>query len=174
MMDWGTRLDATSPYPTGDGIGNVEGVGSLSPRAAFFIQSALPADNAAPILDRPYLLKGWFDCGALSVVYGPPNAGKSFLALDIAHHIAIGKSWAGSRVHKSAVLYIASEGGLSFQNRVAALGNEKAHGLIILPCSVDLGARAASDALPAAEVAALIEAIAVLSKEHGKFGLIVI
>ena len=131
-----------------DDVDNVHGAASrLSTRASFLIGSALSADATAPNLNRPYLIKGWLDRGTLSVVYGPPNAGKSFLALDIAHHIAIGAPWADCKVNKSAVLYIASEGGQSFQNRVAALEDEKASSLIVLPCSVDLGARSVSVAI---------------------------
>lgn len=94
---------------------------SLKPRAQFLLNAATFAADLKPCLQRPYLVKGWLDQGALSVLYGPSNSGKSFLALDIAHHVAKGREWGGRRVSKGRVLYIAAEGGGGFANRVAAL-----------------------------------------------------
>lgn len=71
--------------------------------------------------NQPYVVKGWLLAGQISMIVGPSNVGKSFLALDIAHHTALGKSWHGRRVNGGEVLYIAAEGGGTFQNRVAAI-----------------------------------------------------
>jgi hypothetical protein len=60
----------------------------------------------------------------MSVVYGPSNSGKTFLALDLAFHIAIGAPWQGRRVKQAAVLYLAAEGGKGVTNRIAALKRE--------------------------------------------------
>lgn len=70
--------------------------------------------------DRKYLIKGWLEKGAMSVVFGASNSGKTFLALDIACHIALGWPWRGNRVRKSSVVYIASEGGLGISERLTA------------------------------------------------------
>jgi hypothetical protein len=59
-----------------------------------------------------YMVKGWLDRNCLSMFYGPSNAGKAFVALDIAMHIAAGKPWRGLKVNGGPVLlYIAAEGG---------------------------------------------------------------
>lgn len=42
--------------------------------------------------------------------YGPPKAGKSFILLSLALHIAAGKDWFGMAVKAGAVVYIAGEG----------------------------------------------------------------
>ena len=47
--------------------------------------------------------------------------GKTFLALDLAHHVARGQSWHGRRVDGGRVLDLALEGGDTFENRVVAL-----------------------------------------------------
>jgi hypothetical protein len=94
---------------------------SLKPRAKALLASATWAGDLKPVLERNYVVKGWLDQGALSVLYGPSNSGKSFLAIDIAHHVAKGREWGGRRVKKGRVLYIAAEGGASFANRIAAL-----------------------------------------------------
>ena len=81
---WPGIFDRTAPETEmlSDHSDNVDNVHDLeirlTPRASFLISSALAADVAAPVLNRPYLIKGWLDHGALSVIYGPPNAGKSF------------------------------------------------------------------------------------------------
>ena len=78
-------------------------------------------DDVAPILENRYLVKGWMDRGALTVAYGESNVGKTFFALDIALHVAANWSWHGARVEGGLVLYIASEGGHGFKNRVSAV-----------------------------------------------------
>ncbi|SOC02139.1 AAA family ATPase [Rhodobacter maris] len=94
---------------------------ALKPRAMAMLGAITFAGNIERQLERPYLVKGWLDRGGVSVLYGPSNVGKSFLALDIAHHVAKGLSWGGRRTRKGKVLYVAAEGGGSFANRVAAL-----------------------------------------------------
>lgn len=106
-------------------IGNVTAIranqDALRPRAKAILAGVTWAGDLLPQLERPYLVKGWLDEGGVSVLYGPSNAGKSFLALDIAHHVAKGRSWGGRRTRRGRVLYVAAEGGGSFANRVAAL-----------------------------------------------------
>ena len=81
-------------------------------------------ENAADIefqLNREYVVKEWIDRDAISCMFGEPGTGKSFLALDIGHHVQRGAAWNGCRVRQGNVLYIAAEGGALFANRVAAL-----------------------------------------------------
>lgn len=93
----------------------------LRPRAKALLAAAVWSGDFEASVDRDYLVKGWLDRGAVSVIYGPSNVGKSFLALDLAHHIAKGPQWGGRRVNAGRVLYLAAEGGTTFANRVAAL-----------------------------------------------------
>lgn len=95
--------------------------GNLKPRAQALLTAIRPAMEITPDLTNRYLIKGWLDRGAVSLLYGPSNTGKSFLALDMAHHVAKGLEWGGKRVRKGRVLYVAAEGGSTFKNRVAAL-----------------------------------------------------
>ncbi len=46
----------------------------------------------------------------LTIIYGEPGAGKSFIALDMALRIALGRDWHGFRTKRAGVLYIAGEG----------------------------------------------------------------
>lgn len=77
----------------------------------------------------------------LTVLYGAPGAGKSFIALDMALSIANGVAWQGMPVKAGKVLYIAGEGvgGLGkrlkaweMHNKVKDKGN-----LYILPIAVN-------------------------------------
>lgn len=94
---------------------------ALKPRAQALLAVIEPAANIKPDLSNKYLIKGWLYRSGVSVLYGPSNTGKSFLALDMAHHVAKGLDWGGKRVRKGRVLYVAAEGGAAFSNRVAAL-----------------------------------------------------
>lgn len=67
------------------------------------------------------LIKGLLFRNNLSVIYGPSNVGKTFLALDMAFHIATGSNWAGLRTRHHSVLYLAMEGEHGIRKRVRAL-----------------------------------------------------
>tara|TARA_R100001244_G_scaffold115499_3_gene85732 strand:- start:13036 stop:15207 length:2172 start_codon:yes stop_codon:yes gene_type:complete len=67
------------------------------------------------------LVKGLLDQGAMTVLYGESNSGKTFVAMDLAFHIAAGRSWAGMKVAPGGVVYVAAEGGAGARKRAAAL-----------------------------------------------------
>ena len=72
--------------------------------------------------------------GGLSLVLGKPSSGKSFVALDMAGHIASGAAWFGRGVEQTGVVIFALEGGGSFQLRVNAIKSKFA-GDLPLPAS---------------------------------------
>ena len=112
-----------------------------------------PANEAAP------LIKGLLDQGAMSVLYGDSNVGKTFVAMDMAFHVATGLPYAGLKVTRGLVVYIAAEGGRGARKRLAALrvkfdGQDHAKPLFkLLASSVDL-------LRPDADVGPLCEALA--------------
>lgn len=59
-------------------------VPGLPTRAEKLADAILRLDAIAPALSRRYLDKRWLDRGAMSVLYGEFNVGKTFLALDLA------------------------------------------------------------------------------------------
>lgn len=81
------------------------------------------ADAVASALQQSAkpLVKGLLDQGALSVLYGESNAGKTFVAMDIAYHVATGLAWAERRTAHLGVLYVAAEGGHGVRRRAKAL-----------------------------------------------------
>ncbi|WP_422001183.1 AAA family ATPase [Roseovarius mucosus] len=94
------------------------------------------------VLTSNYMVKGWLDRNSLSMLYGPSNAGKTFVALDIAMHVAAGKPWRGLPVNGGPVLYIAAEGGAGIRNRLAAIKRDRpelaAAPFTLLPVGLDL------------------------------------
>lgn len=91
---------------------------------------------------RKALIKGLLDCGAMSVIYGESNCGKTFLVLDLAAHIARGISWRGMKTRQGAVVYVAAEGGLGLEERLTAFRSYHEIGdyppLYVIPASIDL------------------------------------
>jgi hypothetical protein len=97
-----------------EGQEDERGQGRAKPELEWF-------DTIEPVTVSPYLVKGFLDHGAMSVIYGPSNSGKTFFALDLAFHVARAVRWRGRRVDGGAVLYLAAEGGNGIANRIAAL-----------------------------------------------------
>ena len=115
-------------------------VPSPRPSGLYYVHMRDGAARAHTFANKP-LIRGLLDAGTLSCVYGRSNSGKTFVALDLAYHVATGKDWNGLHTTQGAVLYIAAEGGAGVFKRLAAL--ERTHGpadtpLAIIPCPVDL------------------------------------
>lgn len=77
----------------------------------------------------------------LSVMYGPPKAGKTFAALSMALHVASGTEWHGAKVKRAPVLYVSGEGQGGLHRRIngwkAATGQRSAD-LYVIPFPVRL------------------------------------
>jgi len=56
----------------------------------------------------------------LTIAWGEPKCGKTFWALDIAFHIAMGRPYRGHKVEQGSVVYCAFEGQHGIRDRVAA------------------------------------------------------
>jgi hypothetical protein len=70
--------------------------------------------------DRRALVRGLIHPGSTGMLYGDSGAGKTFVALDIAWHVARGVEWAGRRVVQAPVLYASLEGNEGFRKRMLA------------------------------------------------------
>jgi len=67
-----------------------------------------------------WLLDGFLPENSLSVLYGPPGCGKSFLALEWAMRVATHADWLGHASAWGPVIFVAAEGGGGFGQRVRA------------------------------------------------------
>ncbi|MBO6807272.1 helicase RepA family protein [Thalassospira sp.] len=91
-------------------------------------REATPQNPLAPVawpdlkeIPAPdYLIKSLLDQGAMSVVYGAPNSGKTFVCLDLLISIARGAEWRGKRVKQGTAIYLAAEAGHGILRRLTA------------------------------------------------------
>lgn len=78
------------------------------------------ADEMSIDVTVPDLVKGVLPAAATACLYGPSGIGKTFLALDLAHSISLGKPFGGHPVCQGAVLYVALEGQSTVARRFLA------------------------------------------------------
>jgi len=102
-------------------------LGELRERAhavSWLVKHAIPADD-------------------VGMLFGASGTFKSFLAVDLAGHVAHGLNWLGRRTQQGDVLYIAAEGGTGLYNRFCAwhkarrLHYERAP-IHVVPVAIDL------------------------------------
>lgn len=67
-----------------------------------------------------WLVREYFELDSLAAIFGDSEAGKSFLSIDLACHIAHGIPWRGKKVTQGIVLYIAGEGQNGLKRRFKA------------------------------------------------------
>jgi len=89
--------------------------------------TASPARNprfalyTAPELDElrdpVWTLHGILPHGGLTVLYGPPAGGKSFVALDWSLSISTGRAWLGHATQWGITIFVAAEGGRGLKVR---------------------------------------------------------
>lgn len=67
-----------------------------------------------------WLIKRYFEKDTITLIYGDSGAYKSFLAIDIGLHVAIGTDWLKHRTSQGPVFYIAGEGHGGIKRRLRA------------------------------------------------------
>lgn len=89
--------------PEGDALQllSIDELDAASKRVTWTIKHVLPADS-------------------IGVMFGAPGTFKSFIALDMALHIAHGMPWLGKRTKQGPVIYLAAEGGTGLMKRIRA------------------------------------------------------
>lgn len=115
----------------------------LTDRAKSLQRQFVSYDDIRPRLESSYLIRGWLGSGGLSILYGPSNSGKTFIAADLAALVASGFQWRGNKVRSGPVVYFAAEGGGGISNRLVAIRQSREMlraraGLYLLPTHLDL------------------------------------
>jgi hypothetical protein len=102
-------LEVFAPIPLGDGLPPV-----------------VIGEQYRDLPKREMLVKGLMGAGELSVTYGAPKTGKSFLLTSMALAVACGDpDWFGHRIkRRGLVIYCTMEGSGGFPNRLAAWANK--------------------------------------------------
>jgi len=70
--------------------------------------------------DEEWLIEGVLSKRGLGLIFGKPKSFKSFVAKHFGLCVALGIPWAGRRVEKGSVVYIAAEGASGLRKRIAA------------------------------------------------------
>jgi hypothetical protein len=70
--------------------------------------------------EPPALIDDLLLASRFSVLYGPPGEGKSFVAIDLLMHVALGKPWCDLKVQNGAVCYVVGEGATGAKKRITA------------------------------------------------------
>jgi hypothetical protein len=100
----------------------------------------LTPDDCESATPRPYIVKGLIGRGDSILLVGQPGAGKSVVGPYIGYAVAQGRPVFNRRVHRGAVLYVASEDGHGMKLRVRALRRRwgDAPDFHLLPDAIDL------------------------------------
>lgn len=123
------------------------------------------AEEIEPHLNSLWLIKKTLPQQGLALIYGHPGSGKSFLAIDIAMHVALGWDWNGLRTRRGVVVYVAAEGQKGLRNRIVAF--KRHYGitgpipLALVPTPIDLYDSAA-------DRAALCDAVRAAAARYGE------
>lgn len=107
------------------------------------------------------LIEGLLVMGSLTVTYGDSNSGKTFWALAMAAHIAMGRDFCGRKVDPGLVVYLASEAPGSIRSRMQAMKKFYGHDLADL-AMVPLPMNFYEDDTDANDVVALVQAVSEL------------
>lgn len=95
------------------------------------VPSVIRLVSERELLTRPEptaLVEGRIFENTLITLYGPPGAGKTFVALDIAYSLATGLDWLGAPVcAPGSVVYVAAEGVGGLNKRVRAWRDHRRH-----------------------------------------------
>lgn len=81
--------------------------GEIAPERPLFTKVSDLLGDLKPV---QWLIEGYLETDALSMVFGPSGGGKSFTVVDMACCVATGTAWHGMPVKQGAVFYIAGEG----------------------------------------------------------------
>jgi hypothetical protein len=97
-------------------------------------------EDLKPGTEPPFLVRGVVPRVGLTVIWGAAKTFKTFWALDVAMHIALGWQYRGRRVQKGPVVYCAFEGAEGVKRRVEAF--RRHHRLAEKPLFNLIGGRA--------------------------------
>lgn len=97
----------------GEGSSDVDPVDAL-------LAELIPASELDSIPPPVPLVDGILDYNSLTRVIGTSGHGKTFVSLDMAAHVALGKPWQGRECQQGRVVYLVAEGVSGIKSRVRA------------------------------------------------------
>ena len=82
--------------------------------------SILTDSDAQHVSETEWVIDGIVPAGGLTVVYGEPGSGKSFVLLDWAISVALGVQWMDRHTSQGTTIYFVGEGQEGFKKRIIA------------------------------------------------------
>ena len=76
--------------------------------------------STIPRKKTEWLIHGYIEANSLSLLFGDPGSGKSFIAIDWGLHVANGMDWQGQKTKAGSVFYICGEGERGIPKRADA------------------------------------------------------
>ena len=173
LPEKGDVVDWKAAGGTAEELKRLTAAAQIAPNKPETPKNALPlewCEDIGPLLVGLWLIKQFLPAEGLALIYGHSGSGKTFLALDIAMHVALGWEWCGRKVKQGAVVYVGAEGQTGLRNRIAAF--KQHHGIdeapiALIPCPIDLQA-------PDADTGRLIDAIETVQDRYGRAALIIV
>lgn len=108
-----------------DAIATVNGLRPAPPNRQPRRLALLFYNDVETVTDTRDFVENLLRDGELSIIFGPSNVGKTFVAMDLAMSVATGTPFAGREVEQGGVVYCALEGGDGVRNRISAYRKEK-------------------------------------------------
>jgi len=118
-----------------------------------------------------WIVEDYLEKNTLSVVFGDPGSGKTFIALSLAASVATGFPWNSQNVKQGSVFYIVGEGFNGISRRLAAWSKYHQFSLTDAPLFISEGPAQLLDVENAKLVAKTIN---ILAKNHGPPKLVII
>lgn len=87
------------------------------PKDKFRVKDITEFLSAPPL---SWWIKGVLPAARLAMIYGKSGSGKTFIALDMAIAMALGKPWRGHHAKQGRVVFVCAEGVGGFRNRIRA------------------------------------------------------
>lgn len=123
-------------------------------REPLFRKAGSLLTNLKPV---QYVVDGYLETDAISMIFGPSGSGKSFIALAFACSVASGTAWFGMPVKQGPVFVIIGEGLNGYARRIAAWSKQYQVNLTEAPLYISRRAIQLSNQAAALELAAEID-----------------
>lgn len=138
----------TAGVTAADSAGQGRDSGQIDPVDAL-LGEMLDVDQLRSIVPPQPLINGVLDLDTTAWLIGASGSYKSFVGLDLAAHVGLGRPWRGHDVHQGGVIYIVAEGARGMKLRVDAWEREHGpmKGIRFLPRPVQAGDAAAWNVL---------------------------
>lgn len=139
-QDEATMSDASRALVHASTREAVQALDAVKQKAALVKRKHAIIGTLPPVaVGTPYLFKGLMHQKSLTVIYGASGAAKTFMAVDMAVHLAAGLPWFGKRAReKSGVIIIANEDAEGVQERLHAAAKHIGVDIAELPINLSL------------------------------------